>query len=157
LQRDQTPTQESSAENRYSYRPLEAADDQVRRIGPNLQPGQIEAFEAVSDATARETILKVIGKEIDSDRKLRTNIAYTIFIILFLELVAGNFGLFKLGFGEKPINDPSVAKVFFTGLFTQVVAITLIVVKYLFPSTKVDPISRMNELMKKHTQNPPQQ
>lgn len=112
----------------------------------------IDAYKTVKDVDSKNyTSKKFIDtweSQQESERQIKKLVAILILIGLFVEMLAGNATMFFIGFGKMSIPQ-WVASVFFVGMYTQIITLTTIVVKNLFPAPKKDNLETLNEILKK--------
>lgn len=83
-----------------------------------------------------------------AERSMRKTFALWVFIALGTEILFGVAAFFCLGFGVIHLNQ-WIADVFFVGVFSQVAAMAIQIVKSLFPTPKKDPLSQINDIVSK--------
>jgi cation transport ATPase len=134
-----------------------ASDDEVNSLLDNSQISDYTDTEAINNyvlvVEARNkshkiTELTEAWKEYQkSERMLRKNIAYIVFSILSVEIIAGN--VFFLFYGLKKITFPQwLATSFFVAMFVQVVSIVIVIINGLFPKPKEDFLSKLTDIIK---------
>ncbi|MGC1137782.1 hypothetical protein V7E39_09490 [Bacillus sp. B38] len=128
--------------------------DTTEELSPEegITPEQAEVFKNIQQVKDNSfKIRQVIStwKENESnERKMRKKIAYFILFTLGVEMVLGNAILMLIGFLPDFRPPEWTCNLFFTGMYTQIVAVATIVVRNLFPPTTKDSSSAISELIK---------
>lgn len=111
----------------------------IKEIEEPVTGADLDSYERVqkiNDNSFRlRTVLKTWEKQQTEERTMRRSYAKWIFIGLFIEILVANIAFFGMALNLFDI-APSVSNTFFVSVFCEIVAITLIVVRYLFPSRK---------------------
>jgi hypothetical protein len=116
----------------------EALQKKIDSLGTEVSPAEIDLVERVHALQNRRLKLQLVltewGKQQDSDRRLRERYALVILIALGAQVLLASAVLFLVGFKAMELSD-WVASVFFTAVFTEVVAMTYVVLRHLFRPT----------------------
>jgi hypothetical protein len=90
-------------------------------------------MQKVEDSSFRlRTILNAWDKQQSEERSLRRTYASWLLVGLFLELIIANIAFLCVGLGMLVVPQ-WVASTFFVGVFGEILGLTVIVVRYLFP------------------------
>lgn len=123
----------------------------IKKDYGQVREEEIQAYERVTEADLKKYKTRMLidtWKDQQKDeRVLRKNVAHWILIGLFIQFIIGNIAWFLIGFRLMEF-DKLVVNLFFVGMYTQLVTITLIVVKNLFPNTKKGNITEVNDIIK---------
>jgi hypothetical protein len=121
------------------------------QVGPLTQQ-DIKAYQTVNEVAGKKekltAVLEIWKNQNNTEIILRKHCAYWILGALFVELICGNVAMFFIGFGMASISE-WLAKIFFVGMYGQIITITLVVVRYLFPVPKKDSQTALFELVDK--------
>lgn len=136
----------------------EATDEEVQRvlsgafIKSHVTSGQLETYRVINEIEQKRLkSLRVLGiweQLQESERRLKTKVAWCILGAMFLELCVGNMAFYLIGSRAIAV-DQWLAKTFIIGMYGQIISITVIVVKSLFPSPKSDVLTELNKMVKK--------
>jgi len=107
----------------------------IAKVGGVVEPEDIDVYDKLSAIHDRSkklrTILKAWNSQQNADRELRKKYAHWILVGLSAQILLAMVVLFFIGFGL--MNLPEwVAAVFFAGVFTEIVGLTTLVMRYLF-------------------------
>lgn len=115
---------------------------QVEEIGEavhsndELDEKKIAGYERVTKAKDQSfkltTLVNAWQRQNKAERKLRQKVAWCILAALALQIILVNTTFFLIGFGVISI-DEGLAKIFILAVFAEIVAMVLIVLRYLFP------------------------
>ncbi|KRT92195.1 hypothetical protein ACG2QI_00165 [Bacillus sp. GM2] len=121
-------------------------------VEDGVTPEQTDVIERLTQLRDNSFKLRqVIGtwKENElNERNMRKRIATFILLALGIEMVLGNVILILMGFLPNFRPPEWTCNLFFTGMYTQIVAVATIVVRNLFPPVAKDPSSAISELIK---------
>jgi hypothetical protein len=121
----------------------------IKSIGDTVTPPDIDSYERIQkiqDSSFRlRTILNAWEKQQMEERALRRRYASWLLIGLFIEVMIANVGFFFIGFGLINVSE-WIANAFIVGVFGEIAAITLIVVRYLFPQTGKEILDMIQKL-----------
>lgn len=110
--------------------------DKVETVGPPVGPGELESFERVTRARDQsyklQTLVTAWKLQNEAERSLRQKVAWYILGALAFQILLVNTCYFLIGFGVLRV-DADLSKIFVLAVFTEVVAMVLIVLRYLFP------------------------
>lgn len=93
-------------------------------------------------------IIKTWKENEQSERGMRKSLAIFILCVLGVEIVLGNLIILLMGFNNNFRPPEWTCNLFFTGMYTQIVAVATIVVKNLFPPISKDPSNAISEIIK---------
>jgi hypothetical protein len=121
----------------------------VKEIGDPVTPDQLDIYgkyKKISDKSFRlRTIVQAWNDQQNEDRKMRKAFAIAILIALFLQLLIINAAFFLIGFNI--INVPHwVASTFIVSVFTEIISMTMLVLRYLFPKVGTEVMSLIKKL-----------
>jgi len=121
----------------------------VLEIGPPLTEEDIDSYIRIRDAEDRSYKLRAIvdawDKQQSEDRKMRKGYAWFFIILIAIQIIAIN--AFFLLVGLKIIKiDPLFLKVFFIPVLAEIVTMTLVILKYLFPKSGSDVLELIRKL-----------
>ena len=109
---------------------------QVLKIGSPLTVDDVDTYLKVRDADDKSYKLRVIvdawKHQQTEDRRMRRGYAWGLLSIVALQVLVINGAFFLIGFGVITV-EPSVLKYFFVSVFGEIAAMTLVILKYLFP------------------------
>ncbi|MEC1792201.1 hypothetical protein P9D84_12595 [Bacillus vallismortis] len=117
-----------------------------------ITPEQAQAYKSVSEANDNSfKVRQVIGTwktNEENERKMRKRVAAFVLGALGVEMLIGNIIFVLMGFNPNFKLSQWTCNLFFTGMYTQIVAVATIVVRNLFPPTTKDSSSAISELIK---------
>ncbi|UYZ61597.1 hypothetical protein [Hymenobacter weizhouensis] len=123
--------------------------DQVEAVGPPVGPGELESFERVTRARDQsyklQTLVTAWKLQNEAERQLRQKVAWYILGALAFQLLLVNTCYFLIGFGVLRV-DADLSKIFVLAVFAEVVAMVLIVLRYLFPQIGNEFLQLIKEL-----------
>ena len=102
----------------------------IQSQGPPLTQDQVDAYDSLWQAQSR-------SDERRNNRRLRLIYAGAMLALFFMQIVAVNAFAFLIGFGIIEV-DRWVATTFVGGTLGQVSGMTVVVLRYLFPSRMRD-------------------
>jgi len=121
----------------------------VKSIDEDVTTQDIDTYERlqkVHDSSFRiRTILNAWEKQQVEERGIRRKYAWCLLIGLFVEAMVANIAFFMIGFGVITVTQ-WVANTFIVGIFGEIAAITLIVVRYLFPQIGKEVLDMLKKL-----------
>lgn len=119
------------------------------RSNEDLDEKRVASYERVTKAKDQSfkliTLVNAWQRQNKAERKLRQRVAWCILIALALQIVLINTTFFLMGF-KVMVADADLAKIFVLAVFAEIVAMVLIVLRYLFPQTGNDFLQLMKEL-----------
>ncbi|REJ06929.1 hypothetical protein [Halobacillus trueperi] len=123
----------------------------IKRKISNVTKDQLETYKVIHETNLKkqktDTVLEVWRNQQDLERNMRKIYARWILIALVAELIVGN-GIFILVACGVFTLEEWVVNVFFTGMYAQIISITVIVVRNLFPNSKENNIIELNQVIK---------
>ncbi len=109
----------------------------VRSIGKPVTTEEIDAHAKLQEAKDRSLHLRSVVKawkdQKTQDRGLRTKYANCLLVVLIFQVVVINVLFILLGSGCIEV-EAWTGRIFIMSVFAEISALTLIVVKYLFPT-----------------------
>lgn len=116
---------------------------QVESIGKAIETGEelddkkVSSYERVTKAKDQSyklvTLVTAWQKQNKAERKLRQKVAWYILIALGIQIIIVNVVFSLMGFSIMDA-DIDLAKTFILAVFFEIVAMVLIVLRYLFPN-----------------------
>ena len=121
----------------------------VKEIGDPVTSDQLDnygKYKKIHDKSFRlRTIVEAWKDQQTEDRKMRKAFAIAILVALFLQVLTINVAFFLIGFGV--INVPHwVASTFIVSVFTEIISMTMLVLRYLFPKVGSEVMSLIKKL-----------
>ena len=109
---------------------------EVKQLGDPVTQKDVDSYLKIQDAEDKSYRLRAIvgawDKQQTADRKMRRGYAWFFIGIIAFQIVAINVAFFLIGYDVIKL-DPLVLKVFFIPILAEIVSMTLIILKYLFP------------------------
>jgi len=106
----------------------------------------IEEMQAISDIETRKkklaSSLEAWKAQLDQERALRKGASIVVFALLAIEILLINLFFYWIGIGRMRI-EPWMATSILMAAYAQIVTMALAVIKYLFPETGGDSISKI--------------
>jgi hypothetical protein len=128
---------------------------QVEKIGEavhsneELDEKKIAGYERVTKAKDQSfkltTLVNAWQRQNKAERKLRQKVAWCILVALAVQIILVNVTFFLIGF-KVMVADAELAKIFILAVFAEIVAMVLIVLRYLFPQTGNEFLQLIKEL-----------
>jgi hypothetical protein len=123
--------------------------DFVKAIGDPVTLDQLDNFgkyKKIHDKSFRlRTVVEAWKDQQTEDRKMRKAFAIAILIALFLQVLVINTAFFLVGFNV--ISVPHwVASTFIVSVFTEIISMTMLVLRYLFPKVGTGVMSLIKKL-----------
>ena len=108
----------------------------VVEVRKEVTPEDVDSWIRLQGAEDRRYKLRTVVEAWDSqqteDRKMRRRYAKVFMWIIGLQILAINTAFFLIGFGIITIGKMTL-EVFFVSVFAEIVSMTLVILKYLFP------------------------
>lgn len=121
----------------------------IKSIDEDVTAQDIDTYERLQkaqDSSFRiRTILSAWEKQQVEERDIRRKYAWCLLFGLFVEAMVANIAFFMIGFGIINVSE-WVANAFIVGIFGEIAAITLIVVRYLFPQIGKEVLDMLKKL-----------
>ncbi|MBF9143748.1 hypothetical protein [Hymenobacter properus] len=128
---------------------------QIEEIGEavhsdsELDEKKISGYERVTKAKDQsfklQTLVGAWQRQNKAERKLRQKVAWCILVALGIQIILVNTTFFLIGFGVIKAEE-NLAKIFILAVFAEIVAMVLIVLRYLFPRTGNEFLQLIKEL-----------
>jgi len=121
----------------------------VAKVGGPVGSADVDVFRSVREIQDRSyklrTIISAWERQQEEERNLRRGYAKGLLIALLIQMFLVDLAFFLIGWSFITI-DRWVAETFILGVLGEVAAMTLIVVKYLFPETGSQVLSLIEKL-----------
>ena len=127
----------------------ESLPSKVIRIGESVTADDVDTYVKIRDAEDRRYKLRSIvdswDKQQSEDRKMRKGNALFFLILIAFQVVIINLYVILIGINVVGSN-PLVLKVFFIPVLGEIVSMTFIILKYLFPKVSADILELIKKL-----------
>jgi len=120
----------------------------VREIGDPVDSDQIDLYKKWSEIENNtykiKTIVSAWEKQHTDERVMRKGFARAIIIALFIQIAVINIAFFFIGFSLISVPE-WVATTFIIAVFTEIISMTMLVLRYLFPRVGSEIIQLIKE------------
>lgn len=110
----------------------------VIQIGSEVSTNDIDSYLKLRDAEDKrfklKTVLDAWSLQQKEDREMRKRYATFFILILVAQIIFINIAFFFIGFGLINVK-PTTLNIFIISVFGEIVSMTLVILKYLFPKT----------------------
>ena len=121
----------------------------VTDVGDPITPDDLQVYERLQDVSDRSyklrTIVDAWGGQNTEERKMRRQFASAILIALFFQILIVNVSFFLIGLGILEVTE-WVAQTFIISVFGEIVGMTMLVLRYLFPKIGSDVLELLKNL-----------
>jgi len=118
-------------------------------VGAEVRPEDVDTYGRLREIEDKShklrTVLEAWEKQQHEERSLRQSYAKKLLVALFVQMGLVNLAFFAVGFGWLVV-EQWVANTFILGVFAEIAAMTLIVIKYLFPKIGADVLGLIEKL-----------
>lgn len=104
-----------------------------------------ELSEIAGQKYKLEVVLENWNDQHQEERRLRKKVAWTILVTLLIQIFLINLSFFLIGFGWMEV-EQWLATSFILAVFVEIISLTLIVLKYLFPDIAGEMIAMVKSL-----------
>lgn len=121
----------------------------VNKIGPPISSPELDTYRAISEISDKSHKLRTVlasweGQQ-SEERRLRKVFAWALLVVLFLQILIINVTFFLIAYHSIEIT-PWVSNTFIISVFSEVVSMTFIVIRYLFPKVGMEFLSLIEKL-----------
>lgn len=121
----------------------------IRSVGTSVTSDDLDTYKTYNEVQNTNQKYKIILEAWEAqhreERDLRRKFAIAIFIVLLLQIVAINVTFFLIGFKKMEVEE-WVATTFIIAVFSEIVSMTLIVLRYLFPKASKELMELVQKL-----------
>ena len=115
---------------------MELGRHMIREVGEPVTSDDVDTYRQLREIEDKSyklrTVIVAWERQQTEERRLRRCYAGWLLFLLYLQVIVVNTGFFLIGLKYLVIEE-WVAKTFIIAVFAEIAAITLVVVRYLFP------------------------
>ena len=121
----------------------------ISEIGAPVSSEELDAYKFITEVDDKSlkinTILSTWSNQQNEERKIRKVFALALLICLFFQIIIINTTFFLIGFNVLIISQ-WLANTFILAVFAEIVSMSYIVLKYLFPRSSNELVSLIAKL-----------
>lgn len=121
----------------------------VKQVGSQVTSDQVDTYKTFNEVQNTNQKYKIILTAWEAqhreERNLRRKFAIAIFVVLLIQILAINVTFFLIGFKKMEV-EKWVATTFIIAVFAEIVSMTLIVLRYLFPKASKELMELVQKL-----------
>jgi hypothetical protein len=135
--------------------------DNLKELVPStpdvVLPKDIDTYRQLREIDDQSKFLRTVvntwQKQQNQDREMRKSYAFWLMVGLAIQAAIVNLVFFLIAFGKVEV-DPWTARTFIVAVFTEIAALALIVVKYLYQPTSDQIFRFLPRSQKKNRKKP---